>query len=119
MSKDDESVSVEQALKDFTTAAEKLRTAYKPFDDGKHSDPAEVAVATSAPLVFVEEAKARLDVALALARDKSARRTTCLVVVFTCVIMGATVIQAGAAVLNYEASTAPKPCVPAEVRVPP
>jgi hypothetical protein len=108
--------SVEQTLKDFVEATGKLRRAYKPFDDGKNEDPHQVAVATAASMVFVEEAKARLEVALAVARDRGASRTQCLMVVFTCVIAVMTIVQVGMGWLNYQTVKTAKPVVCAETK---
>jgi hypothetical protein len=102
-------MGVKAALQDFESASNKLRLAYKPFDDGKIQDPNQVAVATAAPLVFVEEAKARLEVALALDRDRSSKRTSCAMLVFTLGILLATAVQACLALKGCDLARTSKP----------
>lgn len=109
-------LDVETALKAFESASERLRTAFKRFEDGKTQDPNDVAVATNAPRVFVEEAKARLDAALALERDRSTTRSTRTMVFLTLVITIATVAQAFFALKSYALAKSTKPVVCAETR---
>jgi len=108
--------SVEKALKDFEEATSKLRRAYRPFDDNKHQDPNDVNVATAALRISVDEAKARLDASLSVARDRSASRTTCVMVVLTCAITLATAVQACVGYLNYKVAKTARPVVCAETR---
>lgn len=96
--------AVKNALKDFESATAKLRKAYAPLDDGKNQDPHDVAVATSAPRVFVEEAKARLDAEITLAQAKNTQRSTCTMLVLTAVIMLAAIARAWSAYMNYALS---------------
>lgn len=110
------SLDVKDAFRDFEAASEKLRRAFEPFDDGKNQDPNDVAVATAAPRIFVEEAKARLDVALAIKRDRSSTRSTCAMVFFTLVIMLATGIQAWMALKGYDLAKSAKPVVCPETK---
>lgn len=75
-------IPVEEAFESFKKRAAGLREAYGPFDNGKNQFPSDVATATDAPRIFVEEAKARLEVALAMDRDRVGRRTTCAMIIF-------------------------------------
>jgi|CZKU01.1.fsa_nt_gi hypothetical protein len=107
---------VDQALENFETAAGHLCDALKLFPSGEHHNPDEVEIATKAPRMAVEQAKARLDVTLAVVRDKSSSRTACAMVVFTGAITLATIVQGWVGWLNYETAKTPKPVVCTETK---
>ena len=113
---DKQRLKVEVALRDFTDASQKLRDALSPFADGKNVFPADVAVATDAKRVFLEEAKIRLEVALTLNRDQNSTCSTVAIVAFTFVIMLATCIQACITFRGYDLAKSAKPIVCSETR---